>query len=130
MRKIKEIVVGGITGTGERIGYQVDVFGETNATDEIFNGAGMTPASQQPNRGDAAPTAGWPDSTFNYISSISIKRFGNFFLFLVHFSELPKRSGTTVRCHCFPSLPKSAVGTSGIHHHDGWSAGIRSMGTG
>ena len=64
MKKIKEIVVGGITGTGERISYPVDVFGETNATDEIFNGAGITPASQQPNRGDAAPSAAWPDSTF------------------------------------------------------------------
>jgi hypothetical protein len=65
MRKIKEITVGGITGTGETISYPVDVYGETYCSDEIFNASNITQSSQQPHRGDPAPTQQWPDSTFS-----------------------------------------------------------------
>jgi hypothetical protein len=65
MRKIRQINVGGITGSGEQINYQVDVFGLPHASDEIFNGAGIAPANQQPFRGDDAPTHEWKDATFS-----------------------------------------------------------------
>jgi hypothetical protein len=121
--------LGGITGTGERIGYQVDVFGETNATDEIFNGAGMTPASQQPtsvvmlhqaqggriarsnlismclspSRVATAPSGLKEPAKPKMRFPPSLETTWAIFSILVHFSELPKEAGGC-SMPLFPSL--------------------------
>jgi hypothetical protein len=65
MRKIRQINVGGITGTGQRIDMPVDVYGETWASDEIFNASNITHGAQNPQRDDPEPTQQWPDATFS-----------------------------------------------------------------